>query len=70
MCGRFAPQNIPKPLFAEFVIIPPPVQPRYNIAPTQMAPVVLIGPDCKPVIENFIIFGPGWRRLWCVPRHH
>ncbi len=51
MCGRFALQNIPKPILDEFVLIPPPVQPRYNIAPTQMAPVVLIGPDGKPVIE-------------------
>jgi putative SOS response-associated peptidase YedK len=52
MCGRFALQSIPKPVLDEFVIIPPPVKPRYNIAPTQPVPVVLAGHDGKPVMAE------------------
>lgn len=52
MCGRFALQSIPKQILDEFVIIPPPILPRYNIAPTQKAPVVLVGHDDKPVMDE------------------
>ena len=52
MCGRFALQSIPKQVLDEFIIIPPPVLPRYNIAPTQKAPVVLVGHDGQPVMDE------------------
>jgi putative SOS response-associated peptidase YedK len=36
----------------EFVIVPSPVLPRYNIAPTQKAPVVLVGRDGRPMMDE------------------
>lgn len=53
MCGRFALESIPKQILDEFIITPPPISPRYNIAPTQKAPVVLDGHDGHPVIDEF-----------------
>lgn len=52
MCGRFALQSVPKQILDEFVIIPPPILPRYNIAPTQKAPVVFTGGNGKPIMDE------------------
>lgn len=63
MCGRFALSSIPKSIFDEFVIVPPPVRARYNIAPTQHAPVVLQDSGHSPALEN-LYWGliPSWAK--------
>lgn len=42
MCGRYTLADLPARLAARFGVAPLDVQPRYNIAPTQLAPVVRV----------------------------
>lgn len=45
MCGRFALTSIPQALLIAFGLIPPSAAPRYNVAPTQRAQVIVRQPD-------------------------
>ncbi|MBI2316563.1 MAG: SOS response-associated peptidase [Betaproteobacteria bacterium] len=46
MCGRYALHSNPEVIALQFGLAPAPrLQPRYNIAPTQIAPVVRLGAD-------------------------
>ena len=48
MCGRYALHTHPDIIALQFgVAAAPPMKPRFNIAPTQEAPVVRVGPEQK-----------------------
>lgn len=51
MCGRFALEKIPKALLIAMGLTTPDLKPRYNIAPTQTAPVVFRERNDKPALE-------------------
>jgi putative SOS response-associated peptidase YedK len=64
MCGRFLTTSTPDELSAEFGLfeVPAEYQPRYNIAPTQAAPALVLR-DGNPVM-GFIRWGlvPHWAK--------
>ncbi len=55
MCGRFTVAVPREDLFEEFGLTEPPfdIHPRYNVAPTQIAPVILRGKDGALRLEGF-----------------
>lgn len=55
MCGRFALEFVPGPLLEAFGLTAPLLTPRYNIAPTQTAPALLLDPDSgKPALQPLL----------------
>ncbi|MCC8165163.1 MAG: SOS response-associated peptidase [Planctomycetes bacterium] len=52
MCGRFALSEIPRSLLQSFGLSVPVITPRYNIAPKQMVPVVMVDGGGQPTVQE------------------
>ncbi|MBN1256512.1 MAG: SOS response-associated peptidase [Planctomycetes bacterium] len=64
MCGRFACNEIPKPLADIFNLILPPYQPRYNLAPSQQLLALINDPETSKPIFHALTWGlvPFWAK--------